>query len=191
MTTFRPACWATSSTMPVWTAVVYPCRLARASYRRGAMPGTVKYPFASVATLRLRPVSRFVMTTSTPGSTPPVWSLTVPEMVADVICPAAGEAGVRRTTARITRNIIGDLLTMCGRRVFLNGMHYTTLIREEGGQNGASATSLFVAASRGEDIRHHPFVPVVKRILKHFVVRPLEANHSRPACRRPCEDATA
>jgi hypothetical protein len=30
-------------------------------------------------------------------------------MVADVICATASEVGVRRTTARITRNIIGDL----------------------------------------------------------------------------------
>src|SRR2546428_787808 len=105
----RPSPYRSASAMPVRTAVVNPCRRARLSYLPAARPRTVKSPFASVTTLRLRPVSRFLMTTSTPGSTPPGWSLTVPERVADVICAAAGDVGVRRTTARITRNIIGDL----------------------------------------------------------------------------------
>ena len=49
---------------------------------------------------RVRPVSRFLTTTSTPGSTPPVSSLIVPEMVADVICASAGDARVTRDRTR-------------------------------------------------------------------------------------------
>src|SRR2546425_1633016 len=88
--------------MPVCTATANPCSVARASYLPGTNPGTTKYPFESVTTLRPRALSRFLRTTSTPGKTPPVSSLMVPEMVADVICATARDAVVaRRTTARI------------------------------------------------------------------------------------------
>ena len=43
---------------------------------------------------------------------------------------------------------------------------------------------LLVGASRGEDVLDHPLVPLVTRVLIHFVVCPFEANHSRPG-RRP------
>src|SRR5438132_5134394 len=81
--------------------------MARASYLPGASPGTAKYPFESLTVLRVRPVSRFLTTTSTPGRTPPVSSLTVPEMVADVIFATATDVVVpRRTTARMTLNLM-------------------------------------------------------------------------------------
>src|SRR6266850_2460234 len=111
-TRLRAACWATSSPMPVCTPVLNPCRLARVSYLPGGRPGTVKYPFASVATFRVRPVSRFLTTTSTPGRTPPVSSLMVPEMVADVICATATDVvAARRTTARVTLHLMTTSLS--------------------------------------------------------------------------------
>src|SRR5258705_13630182 len=111
-TRLRPACSATSSAMPVCTPVLNPCSVARVSYLPGASPGTVKYPFASVTALRVRPVSRFLMTTSTPGRTPPVSSLMVPERVAEVICATAKDVvAARRTTARVTLHLMTTSLS--------------------------------------------------------------------------------
>src|SRR5262245_34985180 len=93
--------------MPVCTAAVNPCSVARASYRPGARPGTVKYPFESVTALRVNPVSTFLRTTSAPGRTPPVSSLIVPEMVAEVICAAAADAlRASKTAARKSRRFM-------------------------------------------------------------------------------------
>src|SRR5712692_9856777 len=106
-TMLRAACWAISSVTPVCTQVVNPCSVARVSYFPGASPDTVKYPLVSVTTFRVRPVPRLLTTRSTPGSTPPVSSLMVPESVAEVICARARDALVaRRTTARITLNLM-------------------------------------------------------------------------------------
>src|SRR5215510_713496 len=111
-TKFSPASWPTCNVMPACTPVLNPCRLARASYLPGASPGTVKYPLESVTALRVTPVSRFEMTRSTPGSTPPVSSLMVPERVADVICATARDAlAARRTTPRATFSLMSASLS--------------------------------------------------------------------------------
>ncbi len=67
-------------------------------------------PFASVATVRVNPVPVCVAVTVTPGSTPPLSSVTRPFSSA-VACAQAGERVRRRTNAQTTTSWMVRLMT--------------------------------------------------------------------------------
>src|SRR5581483_423296 len=105
----------TCSTMPVCTKVRKPCSITSSRYGPMGIEGNENDPLASVTTSRLNPVSVCVIVTVAPGSTPPLWSRTVPEICA-VPCaeaPTAPNTIRRPHTIELNTRVIG-LLSRAG-----------------------------------------------------------------------------
>ena len=95
---FSADCSATATRVCVFS-VLNPGISTAISYLPGGSPWIANEPPESVTAFRASPVSRFLTDTLAPGKTPPVWSFTVPETVAAVICAIVSRAGM---TARTT-----------------------------------------------------------------------------------------
>src|SRR5947207_9589426 len=76
--------------MPVCWKPRKPCSIASRRYGPGGRFGMAYEPSTSVVTSRFRPVSVCVAVTATPGSTPPLASLTTPLICA--VAPACANA---------------------------------------------------------------------------------------------------
>src|SRR5262245_11702294 len=82
--------------MPLREDEVNPCSEASTLYKPSARSRAMYRPSASVTTSRLMPVSSLATFTVTPGSAPPVESVTVPSIEA-VVCADATATWTRKT----------------------------------------------------------------------------------------------
>src|SRR5437870_7884938 len=142
---FRLASWPTANWMSRRTAGVNPGRLARASYIPGGSPGMLYEPSSAVTTDRVSPVSIFFSVTSTPGSTPPVSSITTPDTFAAVICADAPGTAIAIETSTIAavgheRRAIGTGTVVAG--IFTLGPRFYA-----GAAPASTVTTPLVAAS--------------------------------------------
>src|SRR5262245_41667622 len=94
----------TESLTPVCSNFLNPCSSATTRYVPSGSSGARYNPCSLVTTDRSAPVSRFVIVTVTPGSTPPELSTTVPSMdpLAACDCANAGAASTSDTSATKT-----------------------------------------------------------------------------------------
>ena len=84
-------------------------------------------PTSSVGTVRLKPVSTFLAVTVTPGRAPPLESVMVPTMEAEVTCaPAAGgSASASRMAKSGMSNVVFLITTHPSHEICLDARQYT------------------------------------------------------------------
>ena len=102
----------TFSTMPLRVTVLKPESTTSMLYLPIGRKSSRYAPTSSVGTVRLKPVSTFLAVTVTPGRAPPLESVMVPTMEAEVTCaPAAGGSASASRMAKSGMSNVVFLIT--------------------------------------------------------------------------------